>query len=181
MTTYTEAEIHTLEGSDLDTAIAVVVEGDDLTANTDERIKEAMCDSGYRFSADSRGFYVKSHGLLVSWFEWPEDKQQECDWLLEIWKRREGQPYQADLEAHVCDWRATAGPFPLEWCVMELIPMVWPDGWMKPTLRRNKGKYQFWDGAYSALPFHTEASDPATAIKRVALIVTLRKRGESNG
>ena len=82
---------------------------------------------------------------------------------------RQGQPWQADLETHVANWRATAGPYPLEWCVLDLMGpgKVLGNGWYLMVV----------GGDYWCCGF-VKATDPATAIKRAACIVKLRKRGE---
>ena len=85
----TKTEIESATPSELNRLIHLHVLGDDLTANTDERIEESV------------GEVVR----LIHY--WHCFKHKVCDYGLSnnvprlAWNEREGKPYQSDLEAHV--------------------------------------------------------------------------------
>jgi hypothetical protein len=74
----TPAAVRELSGDNLRRAFELVCCGDDLTANTEERIVDALVLSGKRL----RGVFTK-------------------------WRIREGRRYQSEWESIVAAWRAT--------------------------------------------------------------------------
>lgn len=72
--------------------------GDDLTANTEEQKRECLSTSGHLCHRST---------VRVEWFTKPIAIADPCpsDWWSALWNRREGQPWQSDLEAFVRDFR----------------------------------------------------------------------------
>jgi CubicO group peptidase (beta-lactamase class C family) len=159
--TYTEADIRELSGVELRVAVELLVRKDDLTANTDERIEQAI-ESGWR------------PGGIWKW-DGREFGYSDVLWSVagNIWGSRSGQPYEASIEQHVANWRAEPLPMGLEWCVPELMgPGGVLEGW---DLSYNQQFTDMWACVgYGEWAFAT-ADDPATAIKRAACLVKLRK------
>ena len=78
-----KTEIESATPAELNRLIHLHVLGDDLTANTDERIEAAVGEVEFEDSGmPLRVVAMRCH-------------------LLEYWQNREGKPYQSDLEAHV--------------------------------------------------------------------------------
>ena len=151
MPDYTEAQIRELTGRELRVAVSLLVLGDDLTANTDERIEKAIASGWHK----------------LGW-KWNGNVYAACDvpWICEgnIWNDRGNEPYGSDLEQHVANWRAEPLPMPLEWCVPELMHDRW-------ALRLSNGEW------FCSTPCGVTgiSDDPATAILRAACIVRLRE------
>jgi len=90
--------------------------GDDGTAKYPEwRMEECLCAwcRGVTQSNNTYTYHMPRGlpGFVV------EDSQG--GWYLALWRNREGQPWQADIEAHVAAWRA---PLPaLDWLLMQRV------------------------------------------------------------
>lgn len=193
MTDYTEAQIHELTGRDLDAAVHEIVLGDDLTANTDERLN-AVVKSNVSSHPTCTGINVSvrrgcgwGHPSVIPWQN--EYRHGLYDHL-HVWSHRHGQPWQADLEAHVRDWRAEPDEWDLNRCIPELMG---PGKVLGPALISHEyvgyDAVQCLNGEWSIFktlcglsqedirePVVKYAPCLATAIKRAACIVKLREQ-----
>lgn len=198
--TYTEHQIHDLSGRELDVAFCEIMFGDDLTANTEERIEQACapvlsvynCGKGLsvnvRVYGNPTDMKIK-HGVVIETARWAgncvipfqnADRPGMFDYSY-IWNSRHGKPYQSDLEQHVANWRAEPNVGDV-WELFGVTSNVL-DGAVteSPCLAKNDGEnWHVYDGKLGLKWMHlgnflARGETPEEAIKRAAIIAKLRE------
>lgn len=156
-----------LEGEELFREVERVVFGDDLTANTDERLKAAFVRVPFHLWEE-----VVDTRLWES-YTWPGFEQ-----AIKAWNNREGKRWQEEIEAHVQSWRAKPRDFSnLNLCFEVLVPRMDTfyldrEGheWIVPC---NESRLDTVLGQRSQEII--KCSDPATAICRAAIAACQEK------
>ncbi len=98
--------------------------GDDLTANTEDRIDKAL--QSWVEPRNSDGHFETA----IAWNSQTEDRRALIgygyigrSWRF-AWNERHGQPWQSDIEKHVSEWRAEPRP----WATDDALALreLWP-------------------------------------------------------
>lgn len=180
----TEAEVREASGDELNKLVALYIENDNLgcfDGKGNERRKRI-----FDCIADASCWMGEIGGVCGFELNGKKHPSGEIDCILSYWDSRHGKPYQSDLEAHVCNWRAKARDFEGDanlamtlWCDTN-GPFGCEDDRMF-SLQRTVEDTHFelvhfvqefvWIDGWHSVRGYPESIEPAQAICRAAVIL----------
>lgn len=174
MTTTTEEitpeTIQAAEGDELSRLFHLIVLDDDLTANTDERIQDVLDRSVFHLDFSIYRFNGNLYELHA---------ENPTGW--NIWRDRDGQPYQADLEDHVVAYRARPRPWATDPSLYhEMAVALWHHHEeqlnISPFVHPNGLAWRLWTGEEGNGSNEIIRPLPGTAASIASCLAALAKR-----